>query len=317
MSAPVPRLRIAFAGTPEFAVPALETLLASPHEVVGVITQPDRPAGRGRRLAPPPVRTAAEAAGLSVIQPERLERATLARATGGDCDLMVVVAFGQLLPADVLEWPAHGALNLHASLLPRWRGAAPIARAILAGDRETGVSAMQMTPALDAGPVLARRRCAIAADDTAATLHDRLAALGPNLLSEVLADLPGHVAAAQAQDDAAVTFAPKLRAAEAVIDWGLPAAAIERRVRAFDPWPGARTALAERALRLRRARVLASAAGAAPGVVVAAGDDGVDVATGEGMLRLLEVQPAGGRAMPASDFARGHDLVGRCLGESS
>ncbi len=313
-------LRIVFAGTPQFAVPSLTALVESPHTLAAVFTQPDRPAGRGRRLQPPPVKTAAEQAGIPVHQPECLDVDALAAASGADRDdalrpdLLVVVAFGQLLGAEVLGYARHGALNVHASLLPRWRGAAPIARALLAGDAETGVTVMQMVPALDAGPVLARRACAIAVDDTAATLHDRLAALGGEALLEVLTDLPGHLDRAEPQGAAGVTYAAKLSRAEGRLDWDAPATELARRVRALQPWPGAWTPLGEDPLRIWAAEAQAGPAAGAPGTVLATGRSGIDVATGDGVLRLTRIQPAGGKAMPAADFARARDLVGVRLG---
>lgn len=310
-------LRIAYAGTPGFAVPALEALAASAHELVAVFTQPDRPAGRGRRPAAPPVKAAAADAGVPVYQPERLGVDDLAAAAGdAGIDALVVVAYGQLLPAAVLDYPRLAPINVHASLLPRWRGAAPIARALLAGDDETGVTVVRMTPGLDAGPMLLRRACPIAPDDTAATLHDRLAALGAEALGAVLDDLPGHLAAAEAQDEARATYAPKLSRAEGALDWTRPAPELARRVRALQPWPAAWTTLAGEPLRVwaAEARPGADTGGAAPGTVVAGGRAGIDVATGDGILRLLRLQPAGRRAMAAADFANARDLGGCRLG---
>ncbi len=312
-------LRIVFAGTPEFAVPSLNALVESPHTVAAVFTQPDRPAGRGRRLQAPPVKAAAEQAGIPVHQPERLDVDTLAVASGADRDdalrpdLLVVVAFGQILGAEVLDYARHGALNVHASLLPRWRGAAPIARALLAGDAETGVSIMRMVPALDAGPVLARRACPTGPEDTAGTLHDRLAALGAEALLTVLADLPAHLASAEPQDETGVIYATKLSRAEGRLDWDASATELARRVRALQPWPGAWTPLGDDPLRVWAAEAHGGAGGA-PGTVLAVSRDGIDVASGDGVLRLTRVQPAGGRAMPAADFARSRDLVGVRLG---
>jgi methionyl-tRNA formyltransferase len=310
-------LRIVFAGTPAFAVPSLETLADSAHELLGVVSQPDRPAGRGRRLTAPPVKQAAVEAGLPVIQPERLAVTDLAALCAGERpDLLVVVAFGQVLPAAVLDFARDGAINLHASLLPRWRGAAPIARALLAGDEETGVSIMRMTPGLDAGPVLLQQRCPIRAEDTAATLHDRLASLGATALRTVVDDLPAHLDRARPQDDCAVTHAPKLSRDEALIDWAAPASEIERRVRALQPWPVAWTRLEGDALRIWSAQALAGAvpADASPGTVIGSGRAGIDVTTGAGLLRLLSVQPAGRRPMTAGDFANAREVEGCRLG---
>lgn len=309
-------LRIAFAGTPAFAVPSLEALAASRHELVAAFTRPDRPAGRGRRPTAPAVKQAAAAAGVPVHQPERLDADGLRAAAGAaGIDALVVVAFGQLLPPPVLELPRLAPLNLHASLLPRWRGAAPIARALLAGDSETGVTVMRMMPALDAGPVLARHACAIGPDDTAITLHDRLAALGAEALVAVLDDLPGALARAEPQDERAATHAPRLSRAEGRVDWSRPAAEIARAVRALQPWPGAWTPLAGEPLRIWAAEARpGDAPGAPPGTVLAAGRAGIDVATGAGVLRLLRVQPAGRRAMDAAAFANARELAGCRLG---
>ena len=306
MTAP---LDIAFAGTPEFALAALDALAASPHRVVGVWTQPDRPAGRGRKLAPSPVKARALELGLPVYQPESF-KSEEAKQTLRDAhpDVMVVVAYGLILPKSALAIPRHGCLNIHASLLPRWRGAAPIQRALLAGDAETGVCIMQMDKGLDTGAVLQEARTPVAMDDTAQTLHDRLAPLGAKALLEVLAELPDICARPQA--DEGVTYAEKLSKEEARLDWSKPAEELARAVRAYNPWPVAFTVQQGEPLRIWRAIPLAGQVSAAPGTVLAAGKEGVDVATGAGVLRILELQPAGGRVLAAADYARGRELTG-------
>jgi len=304
-------LRLAYAGTPDFAVPALRALAAGGHTIAGVFTQPDRPAGRGRRLTPPPVKRAAQALDLPVYQPERLDADVLAQAVGdAGVDALVVVAFGQILPRTILAWPRWDALNVHASLLPRWRGSAPIARALLAGDSATGVTIMRMEPGLDTGPMLLQRACAIGATDTALVLHDRLAELGAEAITRVCDDLPAHLAAAEPQDEAAATYAAKLTRDEGRVDWRQPAVEIERRVRALQPWPAAWTPLDGETWRIWGAQVGAEAHGTEPGTVVACARHGIDVATGSGVLRLLRLQPAGRRAMSAADVANARDLTG-------
>ena len=307
-----PRLRIAFAGTPEFALAALEALAAGPHEVCGVWTQPDRPAGRGRKLTPSPVKRRALELGLPVQQPPSLKRAEAqTHIKDVEPDVMVVVAYGLILPPAVLAIPRLGCFNIHASLLPRWRGAAPIQRAILAGDRETGVSIMQMDAGLDTGDVLLKRATPIAPDESAGALHDRLAELGAHALLEVLARLPDLKRVPQPA--AGVTYADKLSKEEAVLDWRRPAAELARAVRAYNPWPVAHTLHQGKPLRVWRATVVGADAGE-PGTVLAAGRQGIDVATGAGVLRLLEVQPAGGKPVAAADFANGRRLAGARFG---
>ena len=300
-------LRVAFAGTPEFARTALDAIAASRHSLVGVWTQPDRPAGRGRKLTSSPVKARALELKLPVHQPEGLKSAAAQQAIRDvRPDVMVVAAYGLILPAAVLAVPQHGCLNIHASLLPRWRGAAPIQRAILAGDTETGVSIMQMDSGLDTGAVLLMRATPIGADDTAGALHDRLAALGAGAIVETL----DHLGAMKPvpQDNSVATYAYKLSKEEARLDWRRSAVELARAVRAYNPWPVAYTQYAGEPLRLWRAVSLARAAGVEPGRVLAAGREGLDVATGDGVLRILELQPAGGRMQSAAAFANGRDL---------
>ena len=303
-----------FAGTPEFAATVLAALLASPHRVLAVYTQPDRPAGRGRRARASPVKRLAKDHGLPVEQPERLG-GDVARRVLADyrADAMIVAAYGLLLPPAILDTPRLGCINVHASLLPRWRGAAPIQHAILAGDRETGVSIMQMDAGLDTGPVLARAACPIHDDDTAGSLHDRLAALGAATLLEVLADLPAR--RPEPQDETLATHAGRIAKRDGLLDWSRPAVELERRVRAFNPWPVAHAFLPPGAggrgggrLRILEARVRPGAVGAAPGTVLASGAAGIDVATGDGSLGILTLQPEGGRVMAARDYLNAHPL---------
>ncbi|HBD20102.1 MAG TPA: methionyl-tRNA formyltransferase [Arenimonas sp.] len=306
-------MRIVFAGTPGFAVPCLRAA-AERGEVVGVYTQPDRPAGRGGQLAPSPVKVEALARGLPVFQPENF-RSKEAREElrALQPDLMVVVAYGLILPQSVLDIPRFGCWNVHASLLPRWRGAAPIQRALEAGDQETGVCLMQMEKGLDTGPVLLSLATPITADDTGGSLHDRLAALGAEVLGDGLKLLrAGMRPVPQPQTDEGVTYAHKLDKAEARLDWSRPATELANRVRAFNPWPVAEAELAGERLRIHAARALDLAHGQAPGTVLAASRDGLDVACGEGALRLLQVQREGGRAMAVADYLNARPaLVGR------
>ncbi len=297
-------MRLAFAGTPDFAVPALDALLRHGFDVCAVFTQPDRPAGRGRARRESPVKQRALALGLPVHQPESF-RATAVEAqlAALRLDALVVVAFGQILPAGVLAVPRLGCINIHASLLPRWRGAAPIQRALLAGDAHTGISIMRMDAGLDTGPVLAARALAIDPKDTGGSLHDRLAALGAVLICETLARLQSGAVTATPQPADGVTYAAKIDKSECAIDWRQDAAAIERRVRAFNPWPVAETRLDGAQLRIWEAHCVAAAPSpVAPGTILAAGDDGIDVACGRGALRLTRVQLAGRRPVSAGEF---------------
>lgn len=312
-----PPSRIVFAGSPEFAVPALERLVASSHQVVAVLTQPDRPAGRGRKLQAGPVKACALAHGLPLLQPASLRRDAGAREAlrGLAPDLIVVVAYGLLLPPEVLAIPPRGCLNIHASLLPRWRGAAPIQAAVLAGDAQTGVALMRLEEGLDTGPVAAMQALDIGPADTAGELHDRLARLGADLLMAELDGILDGRARFVPQPATGVTHAPKITKAEAVIDWREPAVALDRRIRAFNPWPVAETRLEGLQLRCWLARPLAGGDRTAPpGRVLAAGADGIDVQTGDGVLRLLSVQLAGRQRVAAGVFANGFAVVGKVLG---
>ncbi|QJD29143.1 methionyl-tRNA formyltransferase [Methylococcus geothermalis] len=307
-------MNIVFAGTPAFAVPALHALIASGHSPCAVYTQPDRPAGRGRKLMASPVKQLAADYGIPVLQPESLKGPEeLGRLRELAPDLMVVVAYGLILPTPILAVPRLGCVNIHASLLPRWRGAAPIQRAILAGDPETGVTLMRIEPRLDAGPMLAKRNCPIAGDDTAATLHDRLAGLGAEMLIELLPELEAGGLPGETQDEALVTYAEKIEKSEARIDWRQNAAQIDRRVRAFNPWPVAETTLEGTVLRIWAAQALDTPLDAAPGTAVAASKN-FDVACGQGTLRILEIQPPGKRRMSAADFLNAHPIDGKRLG---
>ena len=296
------KLRVVFAGTPDFSVPCLEACRASGAEVVAVYTQPDRPAGRGRKLTPSPVKQAAEAAGIPVEQPESLKsaeaQATLAAYAP---DLMVVVAYGLILPRKVLAMPRLGCWNVHASLLPRWRGAAPIQRAILAGDAESGVDLMQMEAGLDTGPVLLERRTPISRDDTGGSLHDRLAALGADVLAEGLARvMAGETLASRPQPEEGVTYAHKLDKAEARLDFHRAAIELERQVHAFDPWPVAEGDVNGELLRVWAARAIEGSG--TPGSVLHMSREGIDVACGDGALRITALQRAGGKPITAADY---------------
>jgi methionyl-tRNA formyltransferase len=309
-------LRVAFAGTPEFALPALRALARSSHHIVGVLTQPDRPRGRGQRVASSPVKEAALSYGFPVAQPASL-RAEADRAPLVDWrpDVLVVVAYGLILPAAVLQLPRLGCVNIHASLLPRWRGAAPIQRAILAGDRETGVTIMLMEAGLDTGPILLQRPVSIAPDETARSLHDRLAPLGAEALLEALHGLDAGTIASGAQPADGVTYASKIDKAEAVIDWRDDARAIERKVRAFDPWPVAETRLEGEQLRIHAARATDDEGpDARAGTILSTSTDGIRVRCGSGTLVLTELQRPGRRPVAARELAGSMQLVGQVLG---
>ncbi len=304
-------MNIVFAGTPAFAVPSLEALLAAGHSVRAVLTQPDRPAGRGRRPTESPVKRLARERGIPVLQPPTLRGETAALGEYAP-DVMVVIAYGLLLPREILALPRHGCLNVHASLLPRWRGAAPIARALEAGDSETGISIMQMGEGLDTGPVLLTARTPILPTDTAASLHDRLSALGAETLLEALARLERGELVAQPQDEARACYARKLDKREALLDWELPAEVLHRKIRAFNPAPVAYTYWRGKRLRLWEVGPLDSPSAevrALPGTVVAADAGGIRIATGAGVLTVTRLQPEGGRRLGAAEFLNGYRLA--------
>ncbi|MDE0331726.1 MAG: methionyl-tRNA formyltransferase [Nitrospinae bacterium] len=315
-------MRAVFFGTSEFAVPALRALMASPIEVAAVFTQPDRPSGRGRRLTPPPVKACATEAGLPVSQPERVRSNDIAESRP---DVGIVAAYGQILSRKLLSVPRLGLLNLHPSLLPRWRGAAPIQRALLEGDSETGVCVMRVTPELDAGAVLARRSLPIGARDTSGALHDKLAALGAEQMVATLLALEKGEANEEPQDESLVTYAEKLKKEEAKLDWRLPANRLDRLIRGLNPWPVAETSwpgLENGPVRIWRAWPVADespgAAGEVMGLAESPEGEGILVATGEGALVILEIQPPGKKKMDGGAFARGYPCrPGLMLGEDA
>jgi methionyl-tRNA formyltransferase len=308
------RLAVVFAGTPEFALPALEAIAGSRHRIVAVFTQPDRPSGRGRRLGASPVKERALALGLQLRQPATLrDAAATAELAGFAPDVLVVVAYGLLLPPAVLEAPKLGCINVHASLLPRWRGAAPIARAILAGDRSTGVCIMRMEQGLDTGPVMTRRETDIAPRETAGELEARLAVLGGAAIVDALDALAAGKASFEPQDDSRATWAAKLSKSEARLDWREDAAALERRVRALNPRPVAETTLDGAQLRVFEAEAVSAPPGPVPGTILRADAQGIVVMTGDGALALLRVQLPGRRAVTAGQLANARPLAGRVL----
>lgn len=297
-------MNILFAGTPAFAAAALDALLQAGHQVPLVLTQPDRPAGRGLKPQASAVKQLALSKGLAVAQPVTLkDDAVIAQLASVGADAMVVAAYGLILPQSVLDLPRLGCLNIHASLLPRWRGAAPIQRAILAGDHETGVTIMQMDAGLDTGAMLLKQAIPIAGDDNAQTLHDKLAALGAQLIVRVLQEQP----AAVAQDPAQASYAAKITKAEARMDWTRPAVELARAVRAYNPMPGAYTGWQGQPLKLWRAEAV-TAVPAAPGTVLQADAQGIVIATGEGALQLHELQRAGSKRLAAQAFLAGATL---------
>lgn len=294
------KLRIVFAGTPDFAARHLASLFSSQHEVVAVFTQPDRPAGRGKKLTPSPVKVLAEQHQVPVHQPQSLKKPEAqAELAQYQADVMVVVAYGLILPQAVLDLPRLGCLNVHGSLLPRWRGAAPIQRAIWAGDKDTGVTIMQMDKGLDTGAMLSKASLAIGQDDTSASLYEKLAELGPKALLDTLDQLESL--SAEVQDDSQANYAEKLSKEEAQIDWQQDAAFIERCVRAFNPWPVSHFTYQDQSIKVWQAEVVAGPNNQPPGTVLAAGKQGLDVATAQGILRITQLQLPNKKAMTVAD----------------
>jgi len=301
-------MKVIFAGTPEFSVPALEALLAAGHDVVAVYTQPDRQAGRGQKTRTGPVKACAEKHGLAVEQPASLKN-SLADIRNYAADVMVVVAYGIILPPDILEIPIHGCLNIHASLLPRWRGAAPIQRAIEAGDEETGITIMQMDKGLDTGDILALYPVVIEHSDTAQSLHDKLAETGAAAIVEILGNLDQHQSNATPQTAEHASYARKITTGESNIDWSEDCEVIERRIRAFNPWPGTQTFYESTRLRLWKAECDTATHHVAPGTILAASRTGINVACGTGSLLIVELQRPGGKPLPVADFLNGMSLA--------
>jgi len=296
-------LRIIFAGTPDFAARHLDALLTSEHEVVGVFTQPDRPAGRGNKLTPSPVKTLALEHGIPVFQPKSLRPAESQQLVAElNADVMVVVAYGLILPQAVLDMPKLGCINVHGSLLPRWRGAAPIQRSLWAGDSQTGITIMQMDVGLDTGNMLHKIECDIEPQDTSATLYNKLAELGPTGMLATLQQLAEGTARPEVQDEALVTYAEKLSKEEARLDWSLSAKQLERCIRAFNPWPMSYFVIDEQPVKVWQAEVLDQQTSAQPGTIIAAGKAGIQVATSDGILNILQLQPAGKKAMSVQDI---------------
>lgn len=314
-------LKIIFAGTPDFSVPPLKALIESEHNIIAVYTQPDRPAGRGRKLTSSPVKICAEANGIDVYQPEKLknteDQQTLIDL---DADLMIVVAYGIILPEIILNAPRLGCINIHASLLPRWRGAAPIQRAILAGDKESGITIMQMDIGLDTGDMLLKTPCPIKNNDTGSSLHDRLSIMGAEALMQVLPKIIIGTIQAEKQDEKLANYAKKLQKAEALIDWTKPAKEIQAQVNAFNAWPVAQTPInikgKSQMLRLWRSLAIEETVAGTdvPGKIISCEKQGIDVVTGDGLLRLLEIQMPGKKPMDVGAFVNANDFTGVILG---
>jgi methionyl-tRNA formyltransferase len=307
-------MKIIFAGTPDFAVPSLQVLLASEHEVCAVYTQPDRPAGRGRHSHASPVKELALKHAIPVFQPLSLKTdEDLQQIKSFNADLMVVVAYGMILTQAVLDGPKLGCINVHGSLLPRWRGAAPIQRALMAGDEKTGITIMQIVRKLDAGDMLHKEECVIGANDTASNLYDKLAGLGAVGLDKVLTQMEAGILHAEPQDETLVTYAEKLTKSEAIIDWTQSAHTIALKVRGLNAWPVAQTLYQDNVLRIWQAESIAIDSDLEPGIVICANKN-IDVATGKGLLRLHEVQLPGGKRMTAQAFLNAHHVNGVKLG---
>lgn len=303
-------MRIVFAGTPDFAATALKALLEAGYNLVGVYSQPDRPAGRGRKLMPSPVKQVALDAGIPVFQPVSLKPEDAQQELAAlKPDVMIVAAYGLILPKAVLDIPTHGCLNIHASLLPRWRGAAPIQRAIAAGDAETGITIMQMDEGLDTGDMLLKTSTPIHADDTGGSLHDRLAGMGGKAIVEALVQLANSELAPEPQNDADANYAHKLSKEEGHIDWSRSAIEIERLIRAFNPWPGTFTDLGEQRIRLHQASALDQSSDKLPGTVISREREGVEVACGTGTLKVTSVQLPGSKAQSITDLINGGKQV--------
>jgi methionyl-tRNA formyltransferase len=299
-------VRLVFAGTPDFAATALNALLQTDHEVVGVYSQPDRPSGRGRKLAPSPVKQAALDAGIPVFQPQTLKTPEAReQLTDLNADIMVVAAYGLILPQAILDIPRHGCLNIHASLLPRWRGAAPIQRAIAAGDRQTGITIMQMDAGLDTGDMLLKLTTPITDSDTGGSLHDRLADLGGDAIIDALAGITEGTLRPTPQDNAQACYASKLSKEEGQIDWTEDATAIHRKIRAFNPWPGTYTDAGDLRVRLHESEVVDITSDRHPGTVVARSREGIDIACGLDVLRVTRLQLPGSRAQSVNDLING------------
>jgi len=306
-------LKIIFAGTPEFAAASLQPLIKSQHQIIAVYTQPDRPAGRGQKIKLSPVKKLALVAEIPIFQPESLSDDECKRLLNFNADVMLVSAYGLLLPQAALSSTKLGCINIHASLLPKWRGAAPIQRSILAGDTQTGITIMQMVEELDAGPVLYRSTCEIKATDTASSLHDRLAQMSAKEVVDILMCFQNHALKAIPQDAGQATYAQKIVKNEANINWQQSAVEIERKIRAFNAWPVAYTYLQGKRLRIWEASLSNTVAQLKPGSVITATKESIEVVTGEGVLRLISLQLSGGKIISAQDFINAHDLHNQCF----